>query len=113
MDNVLDRLMDNPIVIGLMALALTMYGPRLAPALPPVIADAFNNSGFRLLVLILVVFVGMRNIRLALVIGILFLVILNSIGAKELKENFRYQQAEYYSNYNLFNNSNVEHFNDN
>jgi len=111
MENILNKLMDNPIVVGLMALALTMYGPRLAPKLPQFIRDAFNNSGFRMLILILVVFVGLRDIRLSLVIAVLFVVILNIVGTQDIKENFKYLKAEYFSNNNLFDRSNIEYFN--
>jgi hypothetical protein len=101
-NNTLQTIMDNPIVIGLISIALTVYGPRLSPKLPDFIRNAFNNSFFRLIVLVLVIFIGSRNIRLSLVLAILFMVLMSITNSQNIKEDFEQQLNEYYSNYNLF-----------
>jgi len=101
-NNTLQTIMDNPLVIGLISIALTVYGPRLSPKLPDFIRNAFNNSFFRLIVLVLVIFIGSRNIRLSLVLAILFMVLMSITNNQNIKEDFEQQINEYYANYNLF-----------
>ena len=107
-NNTLQTIMDNPLVIGLISIALTVYGPRLSPKLPDFIRNAFNNSFFRLIVLVLVIFIGSRNIRLSLVLAILFMVLMSITNNQNIKEDFEQQINEYYANYNLF--GTTEHF---
>lgn len=107
-ENTLNKLMDNPLVVGVIAIALTMYGPRLSPKLPDPIRNAFNSSFFRFLVMVLVIFVGYRDIRVSLVVAILFMVLMSITNQQNIKEDFEQQINEYYANYNLF--SSVEHF---
>jgi hypothetical protein len=101
-NNTLQTIMDNPLIIGLISIALTVYGPRLSPKLPDFIRNAFNNSFFRLIVLVLVIFIGSRNIRLSLVLAILFMVLMSITNNQNIKEDFEQQINEYYANYNLF-----------
>jgi hypothetical protein len=101
-NNTLQTIMDNPLVIGLISIALTVYGPRLSPKLPDFIRNAFNNSFFRLIVLVLVIFIGSRNIRLSLVLAILFMVLMSITNNQNIKEDVEQQINEYYANYNLF-----------
>jgi len=100
--NLLNTLMDNPLVIGLIAIAVTVYGPRLSPKLPAFITNAFNSSLFRFGVLLLIVFIGNRDIRVSMVLAILFMILLSVVNHQNLKEDFEQQINEYYVNYNLF-----------
>ena len=107
-ENSLTKIMDNPLVVGVLAIVLAMYGPRLSPQLPLFIRNAFNNSVFRFLVMLLVIFVSLRDIRLSFVVAILFMILMSSVMNQNIKEDFEQQLNEYYSNYNLYNS--VEHF---
>ena len=50
----LNKIMDNPLVIGGLAIGLTVYGPRLSPKLPSFIQGAFQSDFFRFLIILLV-----------------------------------------------------------
>ena len=108
--NTLNTVMDNPLVVGIIAIAITMYGPRLSPKLPDPIRQAFNSAVFRFLILALIIFVGFRDIRMSLVIAILFVILMSIVNQENIKEDFRQQVNEYYANYNLYNKRNMEHF---
>lgn len=110
LQNTLNKLMDNPIVVGILAIGVTVYGPRLSPKLPDFIRDAFNSGFFRFLIILLVIFVGFRSIRLAIVVAVLFLMIMSIANQQSIKEDFNNQVREYYANYNLFKMGNIEHF---
>jgi len=103
---------DNPIVLGLIAIVITMYGPRLSPKLPDFVRDAFNNSVFRFIIMVLVIFCGLKDIKLALIISILFVAIMSIVNTQNIKEDYHNQVQEYYANYNLFGRNQTEHFED-
>ncbi len=100
--NLLNTLMENPLVIGLISIAVTVYGPRLSPKLPAFITNAFNSSFFRFGVLLIIIFIGNRDIRVSMVLAILFMILLSIVNHQNLKEDFEQQINEYYVNYNLF-----------
>ena len=106
----LNKIMDNPLVIGGLAIALTVYGPRLSPKLPSFIHNAFQSDFFRFIIILLVIFVGSRNIRLAIVVALLFLIITSISNQQSVREDYNNQVKEYYANYNLFKLGNIEHF---
>ena len=103
---------DNPIVLGVVAIFITMYGPRLSPKLPDFVKDAFNNSVFRFIIMVLVIFSGLKDIRLALIISILFIGLMSIVNTQNIKEDYHNQVQEYYANYNLFDKNSTEHFED-
>ena len=109
-DESLKSFLDNPIVLGIVAIFITMYGPRLSPKLPDFVKDAFNNSVFRFIIMVLVIFSGLKDIRLALIISILFIGIMSIVNTQNIKEDYHNQVQEYYANYNLFNSKSTEHF---
>ncbi len=100
--NLLNTLMENPLVIGLISIAVTVYGPRLSPKLPTFITNAFNSSLFRFGVLLIIIFIGNRDIRVSMVLAILFMILLSIVNHQNIKEDFEQQINEYYVNYNLF-----------
>jgi hypothetical protein len=100
--NSLNNLMENPLIIGLISIAVTIYGPRLSPKLPSFISNAFNSPFFRFIVLTLIIFVGSRDVRVSMVLAILFMILLSIVNHQNIKEDFEKQINEYYVNYNLF-----------
>lgn len=111
-DQSVKNFFDNPIVLGVIAIFITMYGPRLSPKLPDFVKDAFNNSVFRFIIMVLVIFSGLKDIRLALIISILFIGIMSIVNTQNIKEDYHNQVQEYYANYNLFKGNTSEHFED-
>ena len=107
-ENTLNKIMDNPLVVGVLAIALAVYGPRLSPKLPSPIRNAFNSSVFRFGIMLLVIFISTRDIRLSLVVSILFMILMSVTMNHNIKEDFEQQINEYYANYNLF--GSTEHF---
>jgi hypothetical protein len=111
-DKSVNNFFDNPIVLGVVAIFITMYGPRLSPKLPDFVRDAFNNSVFRFIIMVLVIFSGLKDIKLALIISILFVGIMSIVNTQNIKEDYHNQVQEYYANYNLFGSNQTEHFED-
>jgi len=82
-----ESLLQNGYFIALLAIFLTMYGPRLHPTLPNSLRNLFNNRLFRVLVMFLVVYLSNKNLTLSLTITIIFVVtmsIVNHVNAVEM-----------------------------
>jgi hypothetical protein len=92
LNNVLKKLTDKPIYYGLMAVFLTIYGPRLHPKLPDGIRELFNNNIFRFAIITLIIYLSNRDLQLALIIALTFIIIMslsNSCHCHEvLREKF-------------------------
>ena len=76
LNNVLKKLTDKPIYYGLIAIFLTIYGPRLHPKLPDGIRELFNNNIFRFAIITLIIYLSNRDLQLALIIALTFIIIM-------------------------------------
>jgi hypothetical protein len=79
-----------------------MYGPRLSPKLPNFIRNLFNLGIFRFIVMVLVIYLGSKDLRLALSISIIFLILMSLVNTQNIKEDFSRQVKDYMASYNLF-----------
>ena len=79
---------SNPYLYGIIILALTMYGPRLSPALPSPIKKIFNSPIFRILVLTLVIYLTNKDLSMALIISIGFVLVVSLSSSLETFEYF-------------------------
>jgi hypothetical protein len=96
------ELLNNPLIFGLVIMFVVMYGPRLSPNLPSPIRSLFDFGLFKFLVMAMVVYLGSYDIRLSLLVAIVFVIIMDVIGQENTKEDYKNQLTEYYANYNLY-----------
>ena len=68
-------LIENTYLFALLTLVITLYGPRLAPELPLSIKKLFTSVVFRTLVIFLLVFMANKNMKVSIVVTVIFLVI--------------------------------------
>ena len=68
-------LIENTYLFAILTLIITLYGPRLAPELPSSIKHLFTSTIFRTLVIFLLVFMANKNIKVSIVVSVIFLVI--------------------------------------
>lgn len=106
---------NNIIIVGLIAVFLGVYGPRLHPKLPPTIRNLFNNNIFRFAVILVILYITSRNLQLSIVIAIVFLLVISLTNSLEVEEKFMEKMRENYSNYDIlteegFIDSNVNDF---
>ena len=84
----LNNFLRNEYVTGVVALFVVLYASNVAPRLPDVVIDLFNNPIFRVFVLFLVAYVANKNPAVALLVSIAFVVTLNVINRQEAEEGF-------------------------
>ncbi len=69
-----DLLSNNKIIFAILAIFLTMYGPKFAPKLPRSITDVFGSPWFRTCTMFLILYYSNKNIAASLLITIIFFV---------------------------------------
>lgn len=82
------ELLGNPVLYGLIAVFLAVYGPRLHPRLPRNIRILFNSIWFRLLVILLIVFLSSHDLKLSLLVSLAFLLIIMLVDGADIREHF-------------------------
>ena len=84
----LDTKKTNPYLYGVIIIALTMYGPRLSPNLPVSVKNLFNSAIFRILVLTLVIYLTSKDLSMALIVAIGFVLVISLSSSLETFEYF-------------------------
>jgi len=79
-------MLDNPTIYAVLILFIGIYGPRLSPKLPKVVRDLFDNSIFRLAILTLVLYMTNKNLQLALLVSIGFMLITSLTNSMQMEE---------------------------
>lgn len=86
---------QNTYLFGLLALFITLYGPRLSPKLPEPIQELFEKTWFRAAVMFLAVYLAQRDFRVSLLVTVVFLVLMNIVQNTNVFETFlqNYEQS--------------------
>ena len=83
-----NKLLEDPILYGIIAVFLAVYGPRLHPRLPKNIRNLFNTNWFRVIVILLIVFLSSHDLKLSLLVTICFLLIVMLVDGSDIREHF-------------------------
>jgi hypothetical protein len=90
----IDKLFKSPIMYGLLAVSLGVYGPRLQPALPKPVIDLFNNDIFRLIIILTIAYLSSKDLQLSLIVTIAFLLIISLAHSHDVEEKFMIRCTE-------------------
>lgn len=77
------KVLDNKYVAGMVRVFLILYAGLVAPKLPSGLAKLFQNAAFKVLVLFLVVYVGMKDPTVALLVAVGFTVSMVTLNKLE------------------------------
>ena len=99
LQTVMDNLVNDPMSYAFLSVFLAMYGPHLHPKLPPMIKDLFNNSTFRFVIILLIIYMSSRDLKAALIVAIGFLLVINLSSSQETTEQFLEHYKENYSDF--------------
>ena len=94
-------LLNNPIIYGLLALLLSIYGPRLHPKLPNIFRDLFNNNIFRFSIILLIIFISSSDLKMSLIVAIGFLLLTSFSSNQSADDIIDEENPENYSNLDL------------
>lgn len=94
------NVLNNSIVLGLLTAMLAIYGPRLHPRLPDNIRKLFNDSTFRFIIILLIIYLSSKDLVLSFIIAISFIFIFSLTNTMDIKEKFIDRKLRQYSDFN-------------
>ena len=80
--DLINKLINNNYVASILILFVTLYASYVAPTLPPKILNLFNTNLSKLILCFLIAYTASRNIRLSLVISIVFIITVHYANIK-------------------------------
>lgn len=94
----MDSFLSNPYVAGAIVVIAIFYGSLARPELPMAVHRLFDSPIFRFIILTLIAWVGSKNIQVALVIAIVFMITMNLLSEQKLSEGFVAYTLESFQN---------------
>jgi len=83
----LEKVDLNTLIVPMLSVFVTMYGPRLQPNLPNKIMKLLNNKYFRFIVILLITYLSSKSLQQALIITVIFLFMTSLSTTQESFEN--------------------------
>ena len=80
--DLINKLINNNYVASILILFVTLYASYVAPSLPTEILNLFNTNLSKLILCFLIAYTASRNIRLSLVISIVFIITVHYANMK-------------------------------
>lgn len=94
-ENSMETLFKNPYIMAFVKLLIVLYAAQLAPKQHKYVTELFNNTFFKIFALTLIVYVAEKDLQLALILAITFVLGSNLLANRGLFESF----ADYSDNY--------------
>jgi len=95
----LEPAQKNIYLYGILAIFIALYGPRLYPIIPKEIRQIFNNNMFRFIMILVIIYTTDKDISMALIIAIAFLIIMSLSNAQDIKEDIKENIREKFSDF--------------
>lgn len=83
-----DNLLANPYVMAILKVTLALYAIQLAPRLPPVITNVFQNTLVKFVAVVLIAYLANVDFQLSLLLAILFVLGGNLASGRKPWESF-------------------------
>jgi hypothetical protein len=80
--------LSNPYVMALLKIALLLYAAQLAPRVPSVVSDAFQNTYVKIVALFVIAYVSNLDFQLAIILSIVFVLGMNYLSGRGFFESF-------------------------
>lgn len=84
---------------ALLAIFIALYGPNLNPTIPKEIRQIIDNNVFRFLIILTIIYTTDKDISIALIIALAFLIIMSLSNAQDVKEDIKENIKEKFSDF--------------
>lgn len=85
-NGVLAPVFDNPYLAGLIKLSLVMFGSLAAPKIAPKYGYLFANTGFRILIMFLIIWTFNHDPALSVIIAVSYFMVMEHVLKNAVKE---------------------------
>ena len=89
----------NGLWIAILILFVTFYGPRVIKKMPEPMVELLNKNWFRAFIIFVAVYLAQHNIKISLVIAVIFLLVNHGLQTNQLYESFLGQYGDIKENF--------------
>ena len=89
----------NGLWIAILILFVTFYGPRVIKKMPEPMVELLNRNWFRAFIIFVAVYLAQHNIKVSLVIAVIFLLVNHGLQTNQLYESFLGQYGDIKENF--------------
>ena len=89
----------NGLWIAILILFVTFYGPRVIKKMPEPMVELLNKNWFRAFIIFVAVYLAQHNIKVSLVIAVIFLLVNHGLQTNQLYESFLGQYGDIKENF--------------
>lgn len=94
-DSLLNVGLSNPYIMMILKVSLALYGAQVAPKPPQYLLDLFKNTYVKIAAVFLILYMSEKDIQLALLISIIYVVGMNVLAGRNMFESFADYSVEY------------------
>ena len=92
----INGVLQNPYVMAFLKVTLVLYAARLAPRLPSVVQDSFQNTFVKILAITLLAYISEVDFQLAILLAIVLVLGSNLLSGRGMFESYKDIGAEYH-----------------
>ena len=85
----IDIQLSNPYIMAVLKVGLVLFAAQIAPRTPPYIQDFFKNTYVKLILISLIVYISEKDLQLALLVSIIFVLGSNLLSGRAYLESFQ------------------------
>lgn len=94
-DKSLKTALQNPYVMAILKITLSLYAAQLAPRLPGAIQSVFQNTFVKILAIILILYLAQIDLQLSIILAVVFVLGMNTLAGRGPLESFANYSNEY------------------
>jgi hypothetical protein len=94
-EKLFSRVLTNPYIMTLLKVTLILYASQIAPKLPSPVIAYFDNTFFKIIALILIGYISSKDIQLAIILSVIFVLGINVLSGRHALESFSVYNSEY------------------
>lgn len=92
----LTQLLQNPYAMAAIKIVLVLYASQLAPKLPSVVQNTFQNTFVKIIALVLIAYLAEVDFQLAILIAVVFVLSTNILSGRGIFESYKNIEYQVY-----------------
>ncbi len=87
-ENQAQNTLKNPYIMAVVKISLVLYAAQIAPKPPQYLSKLFNNTFFKILAIMMIIYLIERDVQLAVMLSIVFVLGMNLLAGRPAIESF-------------------------
>lgn len=92
----LNQVLQNPYIMAVTKIILVLYASQLAPKLPTVVQNTFQNTFVKIIALVLIAYLAEVDFQLAILTAVVFVLSTNLLSGRSIFESYKNIEYQVY-----------------